>query len=987
MPRRSLFTPSERTSLLSFPEDENALFKHYTLNESDFAVINQHRGDHNRLGFAIQLCYLRYPGCALPVDLNPPQNLLSILTDQLQIAKDLWPQYSQRPETRREHLAELQLWLGLKPFTVDHHRYYVNQLTELAQQTDRGVVLAQSLFKTLREKSIIIPGINVVELICAEALTCGTRLFYNALTGPLSAKHRTELDKLIEADEENNSRLLIQLRQPPGAPNAKHINNHIKRLQYLKEMTLPEDLELAVHKNRLTKLAREGRKMTTQHISELEETRRYATLAAVVLDTKATLIDEIINLHDRYFGGLFNKAKRKHTEQFHKSGKQINDKLRLYSQIGKLLLEAKETGKDPFLAIESIMPWEGFVESITETEKLVQPEAFDYLPLISDGFSQLRRYTPAMLDTLQLEAAPAAEEILKGIDIIRAINRKQGRKLPEDIPTKFISKRWRSLIYASEGVDRRYYELSVYSEMKNSLRSGDLWIKGSRQFKNFDDYLLPVPRFSKQLDKDELGLPITTDCDQFLSERLGMLKQRLQEVEQLASNDELPDASITEKGLKISPLENAVPVEVDALTRKVYSLMPHLKITELLLEVDKWIGFSKHFTHLKSGKEASEPNLLLTAILADGINLGLTKMSESCPGATFSKLSWLQAWHIRDENYSAALADIVNTQFQQPFSAIWGDGTTSSSDGQHFRAGGRGEGAAHYNKKYGSVPGIQFYTHISDQYAPYYTQVINTPIRDATFVLDGLLNHESDLQIEEHYTDTAGFIDHVFGLTHLLGFRFAPRIRDFKDKRLYIHGFSGNYPTLDPLIGGTINVKHIKAHWNDILRLVASIKQGTVTSSLMLRKLGAYPRQNGLAVALRELGRIERTLFALDWMKDSELRRKVQVGLNKGEAKNALARAVFFNRLGELRDRSFENQRYRANGLNLVVSAIILWNTIYLDRAVKTLKASDFYVDDNLLRHLSPICWEHINLTGDYVWKLQKRVEKGGFRPLKSDFG
>ena len=103
----------------------------------------------------------------------------------------------------------------------------------------------------------------------------------------------------------------------------------------------------------------------------------------------------------------------------------------------------------------------------------------------------------------------------------------------------------------------------------------------------------------------------------------------------------------------------------------------------------------------------------------------------------------------------------------------------------------------------------------------------------------------------------------------------------------------------------------------------------------MLRKLGSYPRQNGLAVALRELGRIERTLFTLDWMQNVELRRRVQIGLNKGEAKNALARAVFFNRLGELRDRSFENQRYRASGLNLVVAAIVLWNTVYLERACR----------------------------------------------------
>ncbi|AVI21843.1 hypothetical protein BCV75_11220 (plasmid) [Xylella fastidiosa] len=156
-----------------------------------------------------------------------------------------------------------------------------------------------------------------------------------------------------------------------------------------------------------------------------------------------------------------------------------------------------------------------------------------------------------------------------------------------------------------------------------------------------------------------------------------------------------------------------------------------------------------------------------------------------------------------------------------------------------------------------------------------------------------------------------------------------------------------------------------------------------MTASLMLRKLGSYPRQNGLAVALRELGRIERTLFALDWMQNVELRRRVQIGLNKGEAKNALARAVFLNRLGEIRDRSFENQRYRASGLNLVVAAIILWNTVYLERAVQSLRDSGKNIDERLLPHLSPLGWEHINLTGDYIWRQNKQVEQGKFRPLR----
>ena len=232
---------------------------------------------------------------------------------------------------------------------------------------------------------------------------------------------------------------------------------------------------------------------------------------------------------------------------------------------------------------------------------------------------------------------------------------------------------------------------------------------------------------------------------------------------------------------------------------------------------------------------------------------------------------------------------LVNAQFRHPFAEHWGDGTTSSSDGQNFRTGSKAESTGHINPKYGSSPGRTFYTHISDQYAPFHTKVVNVGVRDSTYVLDGLLYHEYDLRIEEHYTDTAGFTDHVFALMHLLGFRFAPRIRDLGDTKLYIPKGDAAYDALKPMIGGTLNIKHVRAHWDEILRLATSIKQGTVTASLMLS---------------------------------------------------------------------------------------------YLERATHALRGNDHAVDDALLQYL-PLGWEHINLTGDYLWRSSAKIGAGKFRPLR----
>jgi TnpA family transposase len=982
MPRRSVLSVIERDSLLALPENQDDLIRYYTFSEADLSIIRQHRGAANRLGFAIQLCTMRYPGILLTTRHIAITPLLNWVCKQLNIEPSVWQRYAQRAETRREHRLELQAVFGFKPFTMKYYQPAVHSLQALSWQTDKGIVLATALIQNMRQQSILLPSINVIERICAEAITRGNRHIYKTLTVSLSDVQRKKIDALLTLHEDKKITTMAWLRQSPTASNAKHMLEHIERLNMLKSLELPDGIEHHVHQNRLLKLAREGGQMTPNDIAKFELERRYATLVAVALDAKATVIDEIIDLHDRIMGKLFNRAKHNHEQQFQKSGKAINDKVRLYWRVGNALMEAKQSGTDPFVAIESVIPWDAFMQSVTDAQKLAQSDDFDYLHKIGDSYSQIRRYAPAFLDALSLKAAPAVREVLEAVDILRILNNNDTRKVPKNAPTGFIRKRWKHLVFKGDEIDRRFYELCTLSELKNALRSGDMCVQGSRHFKDFDEYLLPMDTFTSLKQDNELPLAVTMDCNPYLHDRLLLLEQQLDMVNRLAKTDELPDAIITTSGLKMTPLINAVPDEAEAFMQKAYALLPHIKITELLMEVDQWTDFTRHFTHIKSDETAKDKTLLLTTILADAINLGLTKMAESCPGITYAKLSWLQAWHIRDETYSAALAELINKQFRQPFAHYWGDGTTSSSDGQRFKAGGHAEKGGNINPKYGSEPGVQFYTHISDQYAPFHTKVINVGVRDATYVLDGLLYHESDLRIEEHYTDTAGFTDHVFGLMHLLGFRFAPRIRDLGDKRLFVPGKQTDYPALSALIGGTVNQKQIRTHWDDIMRLATSIKQGTVTASLILRKLSSYPRQNGLAVALREIGRIDRSLFTLTLLQDVGLRRRMHAGLNKGEARNALARAVFFNRLGEMRDRSFENQRYRASGLNLVTAAIVLWNTVYLERAIHALKTHGYPVDETLLKHLSPLGWEHINLTGDYVWRQNKKVEKGKFRPL-----
>lgn len=982
MPRRELLTPAQREQLLSFPTDAAELIRLYTLSDTDKAFIKAHRGVHNRLGVAVQLAYLRFPGRPIARGEDPQPQLLAMMAAQLKAATSAWALYAQRDETRREHVATVVKWLGLRALDLQEHRSLSHWLLAVAMQTTQGLVLAQALVAEMRRRRVVLPAIGTIERLCAEVSTRAQRRIFKLLTSPLTPAQLEQLDGLLEIHGGGPITTLTWLRQPPGKPSARSIIAHIARLKALRALGLPAELGRDVNSDRLLRMAREGAQSAVYQLKDHEPLRRRATLVAIALDTSATLTDQVLDLHDRLIGSFFSRDRNQYAQRFAADGKALNAKVRLFADVGRALIEARGADEDAFAAIEEILSWEAFERNVEEAQRIARDEAFDALALIVEHHGQVRRYEPEFLEVFDFRAAPVRQPLIDAVNVLREMNRRGDRTLPADATLGFVPPRWKRFVVTEQGIERRYYEMAVMCELKDALRSGDVWVVGSRQFKDFEEYLLPQAVFEQQLADGAVELPVPLEAKAYLDERLGALRELLEEVNQLAAAGELPDVQIDDRGLKISPIEDDTPPEAKDLVAQVYGILPPVKITHLLQEVMGWIDFTQQFTHLKSGEPSRDRKLLLTAILSDASNLGLEKMAQATPGVSAAKLAYHVAWHVRTDTYSKALAELVNYHHQLPFSKHWGDGTTSSSDGQRFKAGSHAEQSGFRNAKYGDEPGVLFYTHVSNQYAGFHIKVINGPARDATHVLDGLLYHESDLKIEEHYTDTAGFTDHVFAMCHWHGFTFAPRIADLKDKRLYVQGKAADWPALASIVGGNLNLKAIEERFEEVKRMVVSTAQGTVTVSLLLRKLAAYPRQNGIALALREMGRIERGIHTLKWLRQPAFRRRVGAGLNKGEARHKLARAVFFNRLGEVRDRAFEDQQNRASGLNLVMQAITVWNTVYIERAVAELRKHR-HIDDALLQHVSPLGWGHIILTGDYDWGGDKQLRPGEVRALR----
>ena len=436
----------------------------------------------------------------------------------------------------------------------------------------------------------------------------------------------------------------------------------IDQLDHLRGAGLDPGARAAVHADRLKQLAHEGARLTAQHLRALSPARRRAVLLVTVLDTMERLTDDAIGVFDRLVGRLFRRAERRASSELQQNAWTINEKLRLLAQLGDALFDAKATGTDAFSAVANVIPWESLAVAIKDTKALIRPDGPDYLALAEHNHALLRRIGPGFLDAFVFQGVAAVSSLLQAISMLRPFYAGSRRSLPKDLPTGFIRRSWRSAVIRNGVIDGAAYKLCLFAELRDRLRAGDVWVTGSRQYRAVEDQLLAKPLFAAMKQAGSLPVAVPLDCAVYLQQRRDLLDERLRSIADKAQRDQLEDVRVRGSSLKITPLKAVTPEAAEALADRLYALLPRVRITDLLGEVARWTGFGDDFTHLRSGLPFDDDRVILTAVLADATNLGLTGMAEACAVATYKQLVWAAGWHLREDTYGRALARIVEAQ-------------------------------------------------------------------------------------------------------------------------------------------------------------------------------------------------------------------------------------------------------------------------------------------------------------------------------------
>jgi TnpA family transposase len=963
---------------------EREVIRHFHLSEALVVFLDELREPEVRVGWGVQAGAVSMIGRLLGDVGRAPLQAIRYVSEQLKLPATS-PKLPGRRVTRWAHEKNLLAILRIRPFRKCDQILVQSAIREGATRGEGEDAILSRVELALKAARILFPSVGSLRRQIRRTRHLELEAALGSVAKQLSHVQKLRLQALLYPDREGGLTALSWLSGPPGDPRVDNLEDLAARKRRIESLQVDLGEPCGLEKSMESYLAKRAQSYGVDALKSLPREARHGLLYLRARDQYRKILDWLTYMH----GALIHRARRgaknallKRTERL---AERVPELMAFLFDICDVVVEGRATPDAIGPELLERFGLSKFENSREETRPFKTPGAKSAWDFLLRRHRTVKSATAIYLDSVRLEPGQASDPIVQGIEYFKIMKGRRRPILPKDAPTGFVPRSWEDRVIDARGrVDRKAWELCLAEQVTDALKGGILSVPGSSHFQALSKDLIPEADWKVRKRELVSTLPVVADPQKHL--------ERLRDQTVLVAQGalralEAKDGVRIEKGkIVVTPLDLAeVPPAHEAICEDIRRHTKTRRIEDILLDLDRRTGYLDAFTHLGSGRAVprddwEERTALFSAILAKGFNHGVSTLAASIEGMTRWKIERAAEQYLREETIQSAVARLVDFQRSLEISRAWGEGKTSSTDGRKYRVQGESLYAG-YNPKYfpGYKRGIVVLTHVSDLQMPFYTQVIPVTVREAGYVLDGLLGHGSSLRIETNFGDTHSYTELKMAVCHLLGIRLAPKIADLSEQRLWLlPGMERReYRKLGDVFAGRVAFDRIIPCWDEMLRTVATIHEGKVRPSIIVRKLASLPRRSPLFHAWQDLSRMVKTNYLLDYVRDPIFRREQRVALNKGEERNWLAKRLHHGTDGGFRTGDYLSQLNSASCLNLLIAMISVSNALEFERVWQARGGPD-WAPVSHLKTLSTFSTDSVVYLGKYFFARDPRMPDPG---------
>lgn len=959
-----------------------------TAKELRFAQRHSKRSTAAYLGLLVQLKLVQRLGRFVPLGDVPTViiNHIRAHSGCRVSIHELRPYYTSGAKDR--HIKLIREYLNIRPYDSAKTGVLVSEWALSAARTKEALAdIINVALEHLVKEQYELPGLSTLERLCRSARTETNNTYYGQLCGYLSAEGRLLIQQVLRSSSGPSGFGWSTLKNEPKRPTPRNIHAYVTYLEWLTslQVSLPTDLGLPPVKHR--QFINEAKALDYAELMKLKANKRMAMVIVLIRYQYAQTLDKAAEIVIKVLQKMDRTAEKQLERYLAHHQKQTDRLIAVLSGAVKVYMDQPKS----VAAFDPILGKNG-KEILHMCEQYMAYAGNNYLPFMVPLYKKQRATLFRTINILSLASTTEDKDLLKAFQFILKHKNRRTEFLcilsDPDSPSsknflniRWIRDKWWKLVTGKSTktatvthVNKLCFELCVFDRIAEELSTGDLFIPYSESFDDYREQMITWEEYEAGLEPycEEVGLvagdAAFTDA----------LKEAMEDA-CLKADRRFPEDELVriEKGKLVigKPKSEDVPREIEALSNLLRERLEKINLLDMIVHVEKWLGLNGLFGPL-SGFESrvSDPFLrFVLAVFCYGTNIGPTETARSVKGVTRKQVAWLNLKRTTEERLDKAIANVNNSYKKYRLIDCWGSGNSVSADGKLWDLY-EDNLLSEYHLRYGSYGGIAYY-HVSDTYIALFSRFIPCGVYEAIYILDGLLNEESDFNPDTIHGDTQAQSTPVFGLAYLLGIKLMPRIRNIKDLVFYKPDRKMVLRHIHSLFSDPIRWDLIQTHYPDMMRTAMSVKAGKITASTILRRFGTKNRKNKLYFAFRELGRVVRTMFLLEYVTDLDLRKTIQAATCKSEEFNEFARWLFFANGGKISANLKHEQSKIIKYNHLLANFAILYNVNAMTEIFNQLKLEGYEINREHMAGFSPYRTDHYGRLGSFELNLSKKVK------------